>query len=849
MKIFFIFLIFFLFSCSDSSTTRIVSSQPAKPELNPPGFTPNQTLYWYTNKNVGYSVTLAFNSTDLSYIRGRLINDYLETPDATTLVPNWKRTYCLVVSYIHAGAKQQLRARAFPIAIGNLKDNTLEKILRIDWPLKNKNSEVCKGTLPTYNILGTKVSTTSDAAFTPLELCPSCSGTIGSSYIALYYENVLSDGKPGTLTESNRVPVEQLDPAVLKNRVDFTETGIFTGKCSQSFCIDQGKDCCIDDQCVDDGTEKNGAIQSPDYFQATKDVLLNPSKYTNYPQIYNICTLPSPAPSTSTPVDSDQETLAAKQRFETQKAEYYCLEEAKKPIPNYTLVCNNKWLCVNKWILTDPTFNGSCQTLDGKTGEQRKDEIKLKVWKYCGCKADPFPTTTDDEDPRCPDFTWKVIRDKNDLIESILCGTNSTDPNIDDLQYPYSVPARAAPHRFYRQDNGKSVDDITTVQKETPEVMQEGLEFLYLDDVNKTDPLNDTFNINAILGQFKVNLSQAVPAKMISVEFDANYVITTTAGSLNPCPLCTKDQWESSFYIWAPSTQGRGLEAIGYTTARNQVNNNLTLGNYEDTGFGRYCYLPPTMIPWSHKPDIDVKAQRRKRLLTQAALYANGYQKDWFGFNQGALIGSFDGVTWFSVGTIRKVTATSNKLFLAINKPYGDLTDNSAFEVTVGRDVGNTVPDTDFDEELTTNDSRYNRGSSCQKYHVCETDTDCVTQLGWEYTCADITRYKTSWPVFASNADEKPNSQIAQANFTNILQTFNQTGKVKRCVYRGNGAPCKKDYSTNVKDPLSAKLLACAPNFYCASLTETSLNSKVERMPAPNNVYFYGQVTNRLGRP
>ena len=242
MKFSFILLIFFLFSCSDSSTTRIVSSQPAKPELNPPVFTPNQTLYWYTNKNVGYSVTLAFNSTDLSYIRGRLINDYLETPDSTTLVPNWKRTYCLVVSYIHAGAKQQLRARAFPVAIGNLKDNTLEKILRIDWPLKNKNSEVCKGELPTYNILGTKVSTTSDAAFTPLELCPSCSGTIGSSYIALYYENVLSDGKPGTLTESNRVPVEQLDPSVLKNSVDFTETGIFTGKCSQSFCIDQGKD-------------------------------------------------------------------------------------------------------------------------------------------------------------------------------------------------------------------------------------------------------------------------------------------------------------------------------------------------------------------------------------------------------------------------------------------------------------------------------------------------------------------------------------------------------------------------------------------------------------------------------
>lgn len=854
MKYLVIPIIFFVISCSPNlSTSRIPNTEPAKTGLNNPVFTPKQTLYWYTNQNVGYSLTISQDTTDRDYIRGRLINDYLQTIDtsisATNTTPNWQRTYCIVVSYIKEGAKQQLRARAFPIAIGNLKDNTLEKILRIDWSLAVKNREICSGDLPTYNQQATQVSTTTDAAFTPIDLCPTCNGVLGSTNISLYFENILPNGKPGPLTTANRVPINQFDPAVLNARIDFTSIGIFTGKCTQSVCVDNGYDCCVDNQCVKDKTERAGAIQSPDYTQAIKDVAVNPSRYTNYPQVFNVCTLPSPARSATGTESNDNETLAAAQRFETQKAEYYCLEEAKKPIPNYKLVCNNKFLCVPEWALTDPTFNGSCQDLDGKTGEQRKNEIKLKVWKLCGCKADPFPTDPEEDDPRCPDFTWGAKVNDNDLITELFCTTTEVDPNKADLQYPFTVPARTAPHRFYRKDNGKPVDDITTIQKETPEVFPEGLEFLYLDDVNKTDPINDVFNMNAILGQFKVNLSQSHPAITIPVEFDASYVITTVSGSLNPCPLCTKDSWEDSFYVWAPSQQGRGLEAIGYTTARNQVNNNLTLGNYEDTGFGRYCYLPPTMLPWTHKPDIDVKIQRQRRLLAQAALYANGYQKDWFGFNQGALIGSFDGVTWFAVGTIRKVTSTSSKLFLAINKPYSDLTDNTSFQVTVGRDVGNSVPETDFDVDLTSKDSRYNQGASCQKYHVCENDTDCITQLGWEYTCADITRYKSAWPIFTSNADEKPNSQIAQANFTTMLQNFAQTGKVKRCVYRGNGAPCKKDYTSNLKDPFTAKLLICAPNFYCASLNETSLNSRVDRMPAPNNVYFYGQVTDRLGRP
>ena len=56
------------------------------------------------------------------------------------------------------------------------------------------------------------------------------------------------------------------------------------------------------------------------------------------------------------------------------------------------------------------------------------------------------------------------------------------------------------------------------------------------------------------------------------------------------------------------------------------------------------------MLPWTHRPAAVLNDQRRNRLEAQAAMWVNGYQRDWFGFNQGAIIGSFDGVTWFAIG-------------------------------------------------------------------------------------------------------------------------------------------------------------------------------------------------------
>src|SRR5207344_167838 len=109
-----------------------------------------------------------------------------------------------------------------------------------------------------------------------------------STNISLYFVDFKPDNKPIPLTTTNQVPLAQLEPAVLKTLVDFTKYPSEASKCTTSFCVDQGKDCCLNNQCIKNGTEKTGAIMSPDYEQAKRDVELNPSRYTNYPQIFNI---------------------------------------------------------------------------------------------------------------------------------------------------------------------------------------------------------------------------------------------------------------------------------------------------------------------------------------------------------------------------------------------------------------------------------------------------------------------------------------------------------------------------------------------------------------------------------
>ena len=301
--------------------------------------------------------------------------------------------------------------------------------------------------------------------------------------------------------------------------------------------------------------------------------------------------------------------------------------------------------------------------------------------------AGPIPFPKFPDDPVCPDFGLKVKRDPGtDRITEVACLIPPPPFQVElrqDLGFP--VPTRSAPHRFFRRDTGEAVDNIFDYEDR---VEAEGLPFSYLDDAAKTDPDNGKFNMNSLTGQFSLTLSQALPAKVFTVELSQSYVISTVEGTYTPCLQCSADSWFESFSAHPRSSWGSGLDAVGYSTNRSVFNDNTSFGNYEDTVFGRSCWLPPTMIPFSHKKKRESAAQRQARLETQAAFYVNGYQRDWFGFNKGALIGSFDGVSWFAIGKARRVISRTGKLFLAINQPFADLAEPEELVVQIIPDNG-----------------------------------------------------------------------------------------------------------------------------------------------------------------
>ena len=150
-------------------------------------------------------------------------------------------------------------------------------------------------------------------------------------------------------------------------------------RCNNSTCKAQGFDCCLSNQCINDGEIKPGASSYADYNQALHDVSSNPKSKYLYPHIYYICpNYPQSVPSTPTSGGNDnleeaQENLKRDIKF------YECLEEGKKETPDFATnnVCNP----------ADSYLSSLCS---GKNYDGCHQEIRSSVWKRCGCKADPL---------------------------------------------------------------------------------------------------------------------------------------------------------------------------------------------------------------------------------------------------------------------------------------------------------------------------------------------------------------------------------------------------------------------------------------------------------------------------
>ncbi|WP_408096788.1 hypothetical protein ACJVC5_17265 [Peredibacter sp. HCB2-198] len=833
---FLILTLFFLVSCMpESQVTRgnlsgSTTTGGSTGGSTGGGSTAPITTKWNYLGTVSTSITINVSNLNNAYLVGTPVESYLSNSFNFT-----NANYCLVSSYTLGGVPLELRSRVVPISYYDFNEKRTVRVLRVDFQDVTNSSTICNGAIRVKDSNGDYVVDTSSPSgykYDPSLLCPTCTSMLMATKVRLFQKGTsYLDEVPTNLIATSPLAL-QVDPNY--------STGGGAGTCSNSDCQARGFDCCLDNQCVKDGaTRPSASIQYPTLLQtAEAERLQNPLAYLNYPQLYYICgTYVPPTPTTS----GGSTGGGYDEAFQKLKKDYRCVEHIKAQAT--TTPFHNELLSRSYTGTTD------CLTASGDSSQEMYfQNVMKRLYTTCGCAK----TDLSDMITSCPAYEYQVVtRDTLGEPTSIDCYTPPTNVPTVPAAQTVSLNSRSAPHRFFDSTGVEKVPTMTST------FVQEGDAFEYLDE-GKVLPNQQNFSMNAILGPMSVLLDKTLPAKTVAVELDQVYFISTTSGYYTPCPSCAKDSWLSSFTAYPNTGFGVGLQAVGHTTERDAFSTNTTGGNYEDTIFGRACWLPPTMIPFSHSAKSSTQDQRLNRLQTQAALFINGYQRDWYGFNKGALIGSFDGVTWFAIGKGRIVKSTSKKLFLAINAPFADVASPTIHQVGIYAYDGITqAAQVDYDPQYHQSHPYQNEAGNCQKYHMCETDTDCVTKLGWEYACADIRDVKTNWPSFSSEAVEI----AASSTSTTIDQILQQkrlpSSSSKRCVYRGAGALCIVNSGTiSGTDLNKRKLMTCAPNFFCANVNQSGLfNSKVARyaaaledIPVARN-HLFGKDANVLGRP
>ncbi|AUN98117.1 hypothetical protein DOM21_10680 [Bacteriovorax stolpii] len=427
------------------------------------------------------------------------------------------------------------------------------------------------------------------------------------------------------------------------------------------------------------------------------------------------------------------------------------------------------------------------------------------------------------------------VKNTAGAITDYACVYPDPDPVDPPMSQKIYLSSKTVPVRFY-DSNGAAQ---TTVNAST--LKQEGTEFKYRND-NLLNPSNmpditnaadtsDTYTgFNEIYGSLSYTNGSAKPAYEVSVKKGTTYDIYVDRGSFSNCVQCGNDYYSQLNKLFPLAQFGGGSVPLLGQTNRSMSNGIRS----DEMKFGRACLVPATMIPWTHGTESTAQVQRMNRMRAQHFMFANGYQYDWYGFDYGSVIGSFDGVKWFSIGTNRRIKAESNKMFVAVNGLFGDLTLEATYEVTINdgtlNPLGSNMVTTDYNSD----------GAQCQQFHQCSTDNDCATTLGWEYSCASVNEITTSWPKFDDNAKEIPETNFDNNRFTSILG-ISTTGK--RCVYRGRGALCTQNYNNvNVNSTFnqstSQQMHSCSSNTYCQSIS-------VNGVPAAkfnNRIARYGKV-------
>ncbi len=433
---------------------------------------------------------------------------------------------------------------------------------------------------------------------------------------------------------------------------------------------------------------------------------------------------------------------------------------------------------------------------------------------------------------------------------SYVCIYPQPDVPNGPLQETVYVSAKSVPHKFY--DEFGVNYDLGDVASEN---VQEGLEFEYTDGNNlKPNNVGTYIGFNEIYGTMNLNEASPLPPKVVNVDKGTTYDIFVDEGAFSTCLNCGSDYFSNMQKVFPNNFNYKGA---GYyanlVESRRRKNQSKYPG--DDFKFGRACFVPASMMPWTHSANTDVKTQRNNRLAAQHFLYSNGMNKDWYGFDYGSMIGSFDGVKWFSIGNQRRIKAESNKLYLAVNAYFGDLTINNTFKLMIS-EISSVLNSGSFINHDSDSD-----GAECQRAHFCESDNDCLTNLGYEYTCQNVSEFQTPWPQFDSNGNE-----ISGSISRSLLSLVGgSNGQAKRCVYRGPGAICEQrqfsvNSSSSYASTSNSALHACSPNSYCESLNSSKFNNNISRYadsPTNQNIQTFitedtdtfGLAARILGRP
>ncbi len=407
-----------------------------------------------------------------------------------------------------------------------------------------------------------------------------------------------------------------------------------------------------------------------------------------------------------------------------------------------------------------------------------------------------------------------------------ICDYLSRDENPI-LQQQVNLDSKTTPQLYF--DNNGVYHSATNA--DTPP--QEGKQFKYIEG-NLFRPNNQAqyIGFNEINGSFTVLPSSSKPASMVNVQVGKTYDIFVDQGIYSTCFDCGYDYYNKAIRLFPKNTNYLGG---GYLPDRLTSNPFKTpIYRQDDLLYGRACFVPATMIPWSNRPAPGNQAQRLNRQSAQHFLFANGYQRDWYGFDYGSIIGSFNGINWFSIGNQRRIKATSNRLFLAVNAYFGDLTETNNFVIQVSDATSVTGAGSAVNNDILSD------GAQCQEQHLCKNDQDCITQLGYDYFCESVSNIYTNMPQVDQNGDEVPNSNTS-VRLINLVGGRLLFGD-KRCVYRGKGAPCIANYTTtdssNAFDKTdSPGLHSCSSNNYCELFEKgvdvEKFNNKIARYGKP----------------